>query len=522
MGRQPRRRINSHPNYKRGARLRADEVRQARQQQGNVGASAPSLSSPREPRPVARQPVPKTRRWLPRNRYVLFGVPAAVLVIALIVLAPFMLQTWKAYGKIFVGRDSQPRVIVNDQGTPVLDLNGSAPLPDWGKKERVNIALLGSDTSPDRREEGEIPLSDTIIIVSIDPASKQVGLLSIPRDLLVTIPGIGEEKINAAYSSGELSNLTGPGLVKATLEHNFDVPIHYFAEVDFEGFKKIIDTVGGVTLDVPAPIKDDQYPGEKFNYTRVYFHTGLQHVNGQTALRYVRTRHDDNDFARGERQQQLLRALREQAVDLNLISKAPELMAALGDTVRTDLQPLDMLKLAKLGAEIKPGSIHSYSIQSALTEQWSPGQPYYLIPDWTEVRAILKEMMPGADGSAQSSRQVTDLEKPNLKATVLIENATLVDRLAARAAGKLKEQGFTTVTVAQAPDAGQHGNSQVITSDDNLATARLIAKVLGLPPESVIQGDASQTSDNDIVVILGDDAPEGASDVQEPSENDLP
>ncbi len=513
MGRQPRRRINSHPSYKRGARLRADEIRQARQQrQGVTDSSTSPSSSARAPRPIARQPSSQARRWLPSNRYVLFGVPAAILAVALIFLMPLMLQTWKAYGKIFVGQDSHPRVIVNDQGTPVLDLSNSASLPDWDKKERVNIALLGSDTSPDRREEGEIPLSDTIIIVTIDPASKQVGLLSIPRDLLVTIPGVGEDKINSAYSSGELSDVTGPGLVKATLEYNFGVPIHYFAEVDFEGFKKIIDTVGGITLDVPAPIKDDQYPGEKFNYTRVYFHTGLQHVNGQTALRYVRTRHDDNDFARGERQQQLLRALREQAVDLNLISKAPDLMAALGDTVRTDLQPIDMLKLAKLGTEIKEGNIRSYSIQSALTEQWNPGHPYYLVPDWTEVHSILQEMMPGANNSPQSSQQVQPLEKPNLKAKVLVENATLVDKLAAGAAGKIKEQGFTTVSVAQAPDAGQHGNSQVITSSSNLATARLIAKVLGLPPASVIQGDASQTNDNDIVIILGDDAPGGSSE----------
>ena len=510
MGRQPRRRIGSHPSYKRGARLRADQVRQARQERQRAqGASSPPRPSTRERRPIARQPVPKWRRWLPRNRYVLFSVPAAVLALSAIFLVPLMLQSWKAYGKILVNASPRPRVVVNDQGTPVLDPNNPALLPNWDKKERVNIVLLGADTSPDRRQQGEIPLSDTIIIVTIDPASKQVGLLSIPRDTLVTIPGVGKDKINAAYFSGELSNVTGPGLVEATIEYNFGIPIHYFAEVDFDGFKEIIDTIGGITLDVPAPIKDDEYPGEANNYTRIYFHTGLQHMNGETALHYVRTRHDDNDFARGERQQQLLRALREQAVDLNLITKAPELMAALGDTVRTDLQPVDILKLAKLGTEINEGNIHSYSIQSALTEQWNPGQPYYLVPDWTKVRAILQEMMPGTSNSPQSS-PVPNPEKPNLKARVLVENATLVDKLASSAAGKLKEQGFSTVSIAQASDAGQHGNSQVISSSSNLATARLIAKVLGLPPASVIQGDVGQTNGNHIVIILGYDAP-GAS-----------
>lgn len=509
MGRQPRRRINAHPNYRGGARLRADQVREARREKQQAqAASAPSPSSPRSPRPVARQPIPKSRRWLPRNRLILFGVPAALLAIAVIFLFPLMLQSWKAYGKIFVGSTSH-KVTVNAQGTPVVDPNGAAEVADWTKN--VNIVLLGADTSPDRRKQGEIPLSDTIILVSIDPATKQIGLLSIPRDTLVTIPGVGKDKINAAYSNGELSNVTGPALVEATIEYNFGVPIQYFAEVDFDGFQKIIDTIGGVTLDVPAPIKDDEYPGEANNYTRIYFQSGLQHMNGQTALRYVRTRHDDNDFARGERQQQLLRALREQAVDLNLFAKAPQLMSALGDTIRTDLQPSDMLRLAKLATEIKDGNIHSYSIQSALTEQWNVGQPYYLVPDFTKIHQILQQMMPDASNSPQASPSIPDVEKPDLQATVLIENATQVDKLAAHASGTLKEQGFAKVTVAQAPDAGQHGSSQVISASSNLATARLIAKVLGLPAASVTQGDSSQTNGNDIVVILGDDATGGSN-----------
>src|SRR5690606_39902762 len=127
----------------------------------------------------------------------------------------------------------------------------------------------------------------------------QVGMMSIPRDLLVTIPGLGEEKINAAYSAGEESGVTGAGLVRATVEYNFNIPIHYVAEVDFEGFQRIVDTLGGVTIDVPAPIKDDEYPGEQFNYTRIYFHTGLQHLDVNTARRFARTRSDDTHFIRG-------------------------------------------------------------------------------------------------------------------------------------------------------------------------------------------------------------------------------
>ena len=102
-----------------------------------------------------------------------------------------------------------------------------------------------------------------MIIVSINPPTKTVGMVSIPRDLLVTIPGYGDDKINAAYPYGSQADITGPGLAEATIEYNFKVNIDYYAEVDFTGFQKIIDTLGGVTLDVPAPIKDDEYPGAR-------------------------------------------------------------------------------------------------------------------------------------------------------------------------------------------------------------------------------------------------------------------
>jgi LCP family protein required for cell wall assembly len=391
--------------------------------------------------PAGRKP-----RWhWTHQRLALFGIPAVIVAVAAAVfLGPVLFQTWRAYGKIFVNARSH-RVMLNAQGTPVIDPNSAAVSANWDKK--VNIVLLGADTSPDRRKEGEIPLSDTIILVSVDPLSKQIGLLSIARDLLVTIPGVGKDKINAAYSNGELSQLTGPGLVEATIEYNFGIPIHYFAEVDFEGFKKIVDTLGGVTFDVPAPIKDEEYPSEANNYTRVYFATGLQHLDGKTALRYVRTRHDDNDFARGLRQQQLLRALRQQAVDRNLLPKASQLISALGDTVRTDLQPTDLLKLARLGSEITEGDIRSYSILDALTEQSSPGQPYYLIPDWDKIHLVLQQMMPDVTTSVQPTPSIQSVAKPVRDTPILVENATQQEKLAARAAIKLREQSFINVTV---------------------------------------------------------------------------
>lgn len=327
-----------------------------------------------------------------RLRVALMTIPIFALALGAIFIAPSVFRAYQAYDRIFNTPVPRPAIGVNPDGTVVIipDATEEVKLPDWDKKERVNMLLLGVDD----RDDGVVARSDTIILVTIDPATKQVGMMSIPRDLLVTIPGLGEEKINAAYSAGEESGVTGAGLVRATVEYNFNIPIHYVAEVDFEGFQRIVDTLGGVTIDVPAPIKDDAHPGEGFNYTRIYFHTGPQHMDGKTALRYARTRHDDNDFARANRQQQILLALREQAVARNLIANARELLMALSDTVRTDIPPLDLLKLAKLGTEIQPQDTHSYSILPATYVEWNPPGPYLLIPDWEAVHEIVRQMIP--------------------------------------------------------------------------------------------------------------------------------
>ncbi len=432
-----------------------------------------------------------------------------LLLLAAATAGPTLLKARTAYQKIFVPSAPRPVVTVNAEGTAVIvpDATQQVSLPDWGKKERVNILLLGADTNAARADQGEVPLSDTIIIATIDPATNKVGLLSIPRDLLVDIPGVGKAKINAAYSNGSVSDIGGPGLVRATIEYNFGIKIDYYAVVDFAGFQKIVDTLGGVTLDVPTPIKDDAYPGEKFNYTRVAFQSGLQHMNGVQALRYVRTRHDDNDFARGNRQQQLLMALRQQSLSLGLIAKAPDLISQLGDTVRTDLPASDVLKLAKLGTQIKSTDITSYNLLDATTSQWNPGEPYYLIPDWTKVHAILDQMMPQSAKQSNAAAAGTASDQADLRAQVLVENGTFVNKLASRTATLLNDNGFLNVTIAQASDAGNYPTSQVIDYSGNLETAKLIAETLGLPASSVQSGDPANANGQDVVVILGDDAP---------------
>ncbi|WP_040666960.1 LCP family protein, partial [Nitrolancea hollandica] len=472
-------------------------------------------NNPQAPIRIGRQS--RRQRWT-RRRIALIGIPLVAVVLLAVFALPLLLNANNAYQDIFVSRLHRGKVVLNAQGTPVIDPNANgATLPDWGKKERINLLLLGVDSNPARLAEGDPPLSDTMIIVSIDPLTKQVGMLSIPRDLLVMIPGLGEEKINAAYSNGSMSDITGPGLVQATVEYNFGIPIHYYAEVELQGFEKIIDTIGGVTIDVAAPIKDDVHPGEGFNTTRVYFPAGLQHMDGATALRFSRTRHDDNDFARGNRQQQMLMTLREQAIQLNLITKANQLLQDLGGTVRTDLSPTETLQLAKLGTEIKGSDIHSYSLRSATSEQ-NDARGYYLIPDWTAIRGIVGQMIPNASASPFPARSTSsspsprgDLpiqvaEQPDLQARVLVQNATNIDGLAGNTAGKLQQGGFPNVSAEQSPETGSHPTSLIINYTASDATARQVSELLGIPATSIQKGDPSLTGEHDLVVVMGDDS----------------
>jgi polyisoprenyl-teichoic acid--peptidoglycan teichoic acid transferase len=357
-------------------------------------------------------------------------------------------------------------------------------IPKWNGTTRLTMLLMGVD-----RREDEPSRSDTMILVNIDPVAKTARMLAIPRDLRVIIPGYGVHKINAAYAFGDADSLPGggPGLVLRTIETNFGVYIDYFAEVDFQGFVKIVDSVGGVTLDVPYPIKDDAYPASGNNYMRVYFPAGWQHLNGERALQYARTRHDDGDGMRSVRQQQLLVALREQAVSFNLLGKAGELLGEVSDAVRTDLSPTQALQLARLASELSPENIVTVSLDKSLSEDDSP-DGYYLDADWEVVGQILSEF-----AGTEIVPPMSALQNPNRDLPVRIEDATGIDGLADRAADLLREDGFTNVSVVtHKGDAVPE--SYLTANQDDLSTAFLIAGMVGLDLDVVqMRAQASPT-----------------------------
>ncbi|MGI8423241.1 MAG: LCP family protein [Chloroflexota bacterium] len=256
---------------------------------------------------------------------------------------------------------------------------------------RVTVLLLGLDQ---RDGESAPPRSDTIIVATLDPASKSAGMISLPRDLWVTVPGYGNERINAAFELGEKQKKGGGAeLARKTVEELLGVPVHRYALIGFTGFRKLVDQVGGVMVDVERPIKDNEYPDANYSLRRIFIQPGLQRLDGESALWFVRTRHSDSDFGRARRQQQFLMGLRRQALQLNLLPKAPAILAALSDTIKTDLRPTEIVALARMAKELESGAVVSRVVDEAMTSHWvTPAGAQVEVPDKAAVKKVVDEV----------------------------------------------------------------------------------------------------------------------------------
>src|SRR5215212_1895734 len=233
-----------------------------------------------------------------------------------------------------------------------------ATLPDLPTKSRINILLLGIDHRDDEPIEGS--RSDTIMVASIDPSSQSVVLISFPRDMWVSMPGYYPQRINVAHAVG------GPALVASTIQANFGLKIDKFARVDFNGFEQVVDAVGGVIIDVERPVKDDEYPTDDYGTMRLFIPPGPVLLDGRTALMYARSRHSESDFGRAKRQQRVLVALRERALQVGIVSRVPTLLGIAQKAVATDLDAGTMVALGKLGLQMDRDRIKTLLVDEAL------------------------------------------------------------------------------------------------------------------------------------------------------------
>jgi LCP family protein required for cell wall assembly len=258
-------------------------------------------------------------------------------------------------------------------------------------RPRLTILILGLDRRP---EQGTAVRSDTMMLLTVNPPAPRAALLSIPRDLYVEIPGYGLNRVNTAHFWGENAAAGGgPALAMHTLAQNLGVPVQRYVRVDFEGFRAIVDAVGGIDVVVPQAIVDNEYPTDDYGTIRIEIPAGPQHMDGETALRYVRSRHGSTDFDRAARQQQVLLALAQRVLQPEAWPSLPTVYRAVLDHTDTDLTFGDMLVLATTLRRAGPESIEHRVIDQDMTQPWTtPDGAAVLLPRWELVYPLVQEL----------------------------------------------------------------------------------------------------------------------------------
>ncbi len=400
--------------------------------------------------------------------------------------------------------------------------------------DRINILLLGIGG---KNHDGGL-LTDTIMLVSLKPSEKKVSFLSIPRDLAVPIENMGWRKINSVNAYAEMKNPGTGGLaISQTISDIFQIPIDYYITVDFAGFEKIIDDLGGVKIDVENTFDDYAYPilGNedapwKERFEHLHIEKGEQIMDGELALKYVRSRHaygiEGSDFARSRRQQKVLEAIKEKALSLNFLFKPSmisKIISDINENHSTNLKIWEIIKLWGMAKEIKNENISSRVLDNSpsglLVDIIGEDGAYLLSPrsgDFSEIKYLVNNIFTDAPA--------TDKEKVKIeKATVEIRNGTWINGLANKAALDLEKYGFSIVRIGNT--AQKNFEKSVIydlTYGEKIQALSILKNktdanvALGMPQWLIddlakeIQGRINPVQP-DFILILGQDADETQS-----------
>jgi len=255
----------------------------------------------------------------------------------------------------------------------------------------LSVLLLGIDR---RADESGPTRSDSMILLGSRSDGASAALLSIPRDLWVDIPGVGEQRINTALFFGHdpADAGAGPRLSMHTVQQELGRPVDRYLLLDFATFVRAVDALGGVEVDVPAPIVDTEYPTPDYGITTVRFDPGVQTMDGERALVYVRTRHSDGDFSRSARQLQVIQALAAKALQPATWPRLPELLRVLRAGVVTDLTSGDALALLPLASALANGEVQAATLEDATTPWITSGGAWVLLPNREAIQQIVTQL----------------------------------------------------------------------------------------------------------------------------------
>jgi LCP family protein required for cell wall assembly len=408
-----------------------------------------------------------------------------------------------------------PALNVTPTRTPIPATPTITPTVDplaaytWDDPRRVNILLVGIDQREGVADEGYY-LTDTIIVVSIDPVRKLVSLLSIPRDLWVAIPGYQYGRVNTAYQLGESGAYPGGGmlLLARTITETIGVDIDNYVLVNFNVFTAVVDLVApnGVEVCPQTPIDDPDYPDAGFGTIPVYFEAGCQRLDAERLLQYARTRATEgSDFDRARRQQEVILSLREEVLSagglINFVGQIPALYTELSTSYKTNLTLEEIIALANLAQQIDSDNIRTGQIDNLYVSLSTlPTGEQVLVPRYSAIRTLLQQVFePQEELTLEELRARAEDEA----GTIVVFNNTPVQGLAGSTRDWLTARGVTVVNVGNtaAPDSAP---TTIRMYTDKIWTARYLAALLGLPPERVQPGADGLTTE-DVALVVGTD-----------------
>lgn len=378
----------------------------------------------------------------------------------------------------------------------------------------TNILLVGVGGEG---HDGE-NLTDTMIVASIDHDTNTVSMISIPRDFYVENDEVGwGTRINSIYEYviDETDDpLYAMDQLRGEIENIFDIELHYYAKIDFTGFVDIVDAMDGITVEVDQTIIDDAYPapvGSDYIYEPFYLEAGVQELDGETALKYVRSRHNTSDFDRARRQQQVLSAIKDKAMSIGMLTspgQIKDLYYAISSNFETDMELDEMLSLVDFAEDLTGDSILSAVISDDATAKggflYTPpreeNDPYYLIPYAGEMNFVELQLF------AQLFLYHPEVYAENVAIQVL--NGTKEEGLAGLTKMYLVRYGFNVVDYTNALDRETVDTQIISKMEGNESTLDLLPSLTFGEITSTVPTEYSSTNwptEAQIIIILGQD-----------------
>jgi len=451
--------------------------------------------------------------WLRAIAIAGFIVAAILTAYLTFVVVRDLVTTWEITSLPGIAINDEPTTpndgnVITDPQTPLQSVSGPTP-PPWDGAQRVTLLLMGLDYRDWVSGDGP-PRTDTMILLTIDPINRTAGILSIPRDLWVNIPGYTYGRINSAYQLGEAfqhPNGGGPGLAMETVEELLGVPVDYYALVDFNAFERFIDEIGGVKLDIKEKIKVDPI-GD--NNTKT-LKPGVQVLPGYLALAYARARKTEGgDFDRAQRQHEVIMGIRNQMLRPEmlptLIAKSGVLYNELSSGINTNLTLDQVIKLSWLAVQIPEENIKRGIIgpPDQVSLAVSPdGEQEVLKPITENIRLLRDEIFTESGPTSPMGENLSAEEQIRDEgARIAVLNGSYTPGLAARTTEYLQSLGYNVTVTGNAQQGTTY--TEIIFYNGKPYTVKHLVELMGISPFRIRYFN-DPTSEVDITLILGDD-----------------